>query len=198
MVGDLITVEEVAKFESVSLSSIQKQLAGKRSTTLVAVDRPGPSGRLRKLIYSGTMSLDAQKRYSAEKTAAMIEPRDLGLGTRDSGKPAKDSKLGIGDNGSTPAQLHLLDRTEEDAAIESVRQRLAQVAPSQITPVLARYRAIRPTLNHDIQAGHGPTRTEYYSGAARQLGIGVRHSCGCGRATLTRFRKTARRRRLNR
>jgi predicted transcriptional regulator len=52
MVGDLITVQEVARFEGVTERTVLRQLAGKRATTLVAKQGMGPRGRVRKLPFT--------------------------------------------------------------------------------------------------------------------------------------------------
>jgi hypothetical protein len=64
-----------------------------------------------------------------------------------------------------PAQLDLVPKTQEDCRIE---EQLTRLDPAQRPAVLARFRAIKPLLNHDFKALGFRTKEHYADDIAQQ------------------------------
>jgi hypothetical protein len=166
-----ITVEEAAELDQISLVQAKRRALGKCEPGYVSRLEANSSGRMRRMVYVASLSLDGQERRREKQVS--------GVRCQVSGPEEADSDTtiqmfsGAKKNGS--GQLSFLDRTEEDAAIEAVKAKLVKTAPSQIAPLLARYRAIQPLTNHDFSALGLGSKTSYASTMSRQLGLSARH-----------------------
>lgn len=65
-------------------------------------------------------------------------------------------------------QLDLLPKTEEDRRLVD---QLMRLAPAQRPAIMARFRSIKPTLNHDHRALGYPTIGKYVDAEARRIGV---------------------------
>jgi hypothetical protein len=140
-----LSVYQVMDFEGAEYQTVYRWMKSGR-----LVWKPDPNRKHGRLINPLSMSPGAQQRWRDSLLREATEP-----------KP--------GDSG---AQLDLLPQTKEDQA---VRNALLLLSPHQRGPVMQRFRALQPLLNHDFAAMGYATREDYTNAAAGQLRITARH-----------------------
>ncbi len=197
-----VTVEEAARWDRISVSQAKRRVRGECKPDYISRLEPDSSGRMRRMVWGGSLSLAGQQRRSEPQIAALIGsgqsdfirigsgigPQQSGMGSSadgQMGKPpdgqsealrsAQDDKK----TASVPGQRSMFPQTEEDKVIEAVKLKLR---PSQVPDTLARYRALKPLLpdiqpamNHDFAALGLGGKVEYSKRIAAQFNMSLRH-----------------------